>query len=168
MDNFKLLLIDKDQTLIRSRLGAREYIQSPWDQMPIAGIAEKLDRYSADDWIACIISNQGGIDKGHKSLESTFLEFRYCLELFPQIGEAYFCPNFSGSECWRIWGDCKEDHRILYRDGNYRKPAPGMLKLAIANHGADEALYVGDRPEDDGAAAATGLPFIWANDFLRD
>jgi len=169
----KLLLIDKDQTLICSKIGREAYIQSPWDQIPIPGINEKLNRYSADGWKIAIISNQAGIEKGYKSLSDTFLEFRYCLELFPQIEEAYFCPNFSGSECWQVWADCKGDHRMLCEDkdrelNQFRKPNPGMLKLAIANHGADEALYVGDRDVDEQAAAAAGIPFIWANDFLRD
>jgi len=161
-----LLLIDKDQTLICSKMGREAYIQSPGDQILIPGINEKLNQY-AEDWKIAIISNQGGIDKGHKSLESTILEMRFCLELLPQIQEAYFCPNFSGSECWRVRGDCK-DNGILYKDGNYRKPAPGMLKLAIDNHRAGTALYVGDRDVDEKAAAAAGIPFIWTNDFLKD
>lgn len=151
------------------------------------------DRHIADGWKACIISNQGGIAAGHKSLESTIAEMRFCLELFPQISEAYFCPDFEGMDCWRVWGDCSEEHRIKYeneivlipqgghdameiesyRDGpspskNFRKPGPGMLRLAIENHPASEVLYVGDRPEDEQAAAAAGIPFAWASDFLRD
>ncbi|KAM3093202.1 HAD hydrolase-like protein [Phormidesmis sp. 146-12] len=51
---------------------------------------------------------------------------------------------------------------------NFRKPGPGMLKLAIDNHPSDRILYVGDRPEDEGAAAAAGIPFKWAHEFLGE
>ena len=93
---------------------------------------------------------------------------RFALELFPKLAEAYFCPDFEGQACWRVWGDCSEPHRIKYDSsswvtddlgltGGFRKPNPGMLKLAIDIHNASEVLFVGDRPEDEGAADAASL-----------
>lgn len=187
----KLLLIDKDGTLIHPTHG--KFVDVPWHQAPIPGMAQKLDRYRADGWKICIISNQGGVQAGHKSLNDAFLEFRFALELFPQIEEAYFCPDFEGLECWQVWDSCGEEHRIQHRnesvvvpfgvdaisvDGyksivadpacSYRKPAPGMLRLAIDIHAPEQTLYVGDRPEDEAAATAAGIPFIWAHEFTTN
>ncbi|KAM3093201.1 hypothetical protein ACKFKF_29700 [Phormidesmis sp. 146-12] len=74
----KLLLIDKDNTLIFPTHS--KFVDAPWHQAPIPGMAEKLDRYIADGWKICIISNQGGIEAKHKSLAEAFLEFRFCLD----------------------------------------------------------------------------------------
>jgi D-glycero-D-manno-heptose 1,7-bisphosphate phosphatase len=110
---------------------------------------------------------------GHKSLSDTIAEMRFALELFPQIKEAYLCPDFEGRVCWRVWQEdlieYKPDSYTVWElglAGHFRKPAPGMLKLAMHIHGADEALMIGDRPRDQGAASAAGVPFMWAKDFL--
>lgn len=185
----KLLLLDKDGTLISPKSGAK-FVNSPWDQAAIPGVQEAIDAYVSADWKPVIISNQGGVAAGHKTLEEAILEMRFVLELFPAIEEAYFCPDFEGEECWKVWSDCSEQHRIKYQneivlmprgydareidnyvDGispekNFRKPGPGMLRLAIDNHTASESLFVGDRPEDEGAAMAAKIPFKWAKDWL--
>lgn len=175
----KLLLIDKDGTLIETVSGEK-FVNQPWDQKALPGVVAALDRYRTEGWEIVIISNQGGIAAGHKSLESAIAEMQFCLELFPQIKEAYFCPDFQGDECWRVWGDCSEEHRICYTSesfevfalgisGEFRKPNAGMLQLAIDHHLSDddEVLYVGDRAEDEQAATATSVRFAWAKDFFN-
>jgi D-glycero-D-manno-heptose 1,7-bisphosphate phosphatase len=49
-----------------------------------------------------------------------------------------------------------------------RKPAPGMLRRAMARHGAapGETLFVGDLDIDREAAARAGVRFTWAWDFF--
>lgn len=172
-----LLIIDKDQTLVRSRLGGNNFIQRPWDQVPISGIFQKLDRYYQEDWKIVIASNQAGIDCGYKSLEAAFFEMEFCFDLFPMIDEAFFCPDWAGEQCWKIWrNEEMKDNTILYDRnhfdsldlaGFFRKPNPGMLKLAIYLHSPDNCFYVGDRPEDEQAAIAANLKFIWAEDFVN-
>ena len=51
---------------------------------------------------------------------------------------------------------------------NWRKPAPGMLIQAMRDAGVTpaETLMIGDRPEDQQAAAAAGCSFIWAQKFF--
>jgi D-glycero-D-manno-heptose 1,7-bisphosphate phosphatase len=48
---------------------------------------------------------------------------------------------------------------------DWRKPAPGMLLQALEDLGAvpGEVLMIGDRPEDQAAALAAGVPFQWVN-----
>ena len=54
-------------------------------------------------------------------------------------------------------------------DPSWRKPEPGMLLHAIQYFqvGLEETLFVGDRPEDEKAAKAAGVDFMWANDFFK-
>ena len=49
-----------------------------------------------------------------------------------------------------------------------RKPGPGMLIEAMADFDAGpyETLMVGDRPEDEEAAAQAGTDFQWSDNFF--
>lgn len=183
----KLLLLDKDGTLIRSVSGGK-FVNRPTDQAPISGAIDAIERYVAKGWTPIIASNQGGVAAGHKSLGDAIAEMEFALGLFPLIEEAFFCPSptdTGGDHCWRVWGCCDEARRIRYGKGEdiphrivseleeslrdtFRKPNPGMLKLAIALHNANPAacLMVGDRTEDEAAAQAAGVPFQWAHEWL--
>lgn len=50
----------------------------------------------------------------------------------------------------------------------WRKPNPGMLRQAMqdAGTGPERTLFVGDSPDDEGAARAAGVEFAWAADFF--
>jgi len=107
----KILLLDKDGTLVVPASGAK-FTNEPLDQAALPGVHEAIARFVADGYKPVIVSNQGGVEKGHKSLESAILEMQFALELFPAVTEAYFCPNFAGDVCWRVWGNRNEAHRI--------------------------------------------------------
>lgn len=50
----------------------------------------------------------------------------------------------------------------------WRKPNPGMIQQAMVDHGiADprKVLFVGDQPEDEGAAISAGVGFCWVKQF---
>lgn len=50
----------------------------------------------------------------------------------------------------------------------FRKPGGGMLELLMKLYvDVTEVLYVGDRPEDEGAAKSAGVKFIWAHDWRQ-
>ena len=53
---------------------------------------------------------------------------------------------------------------------NYRKPNPGMLldHMAEQNITPEKTIYIGDRPEDEGAAKAAQCHFMWAWEFFGD
>jgi len=164
-----LLLVDKDGTLIQTKSGEK-FVNKPWDQEALPGVKEALKYYKQRDWKIIIISNQGGVSAGHKSLESAIAEMRFCMELLPEIEECYFCPDFEGENCYRIWADdfihyTGDSYSVceLEMKNQFRKPMPGMLKLAAHIECAEKVWYVGDRDEDEQAAAAAGLNFMWAD-----
>jgi HAD superfamily hydrolase (TIGR01662 family) len=51
---------------------------------------------------------------------------------------------------------------------SWRKPNPGMLEQAMKDAGtaAHRTLFVGDSPDDQGAARAAGCAFAWAGSFF--
>jgi histidinol phosphatase-like enzyme len=57
----KLLVVDKDGTLVRPKSG-NTFVQHPEDQELIEGVTEAIQRYVADGWTIAIASNQGGCE----------------------------------------------------------------------------------------------------------
>lgn len=183
----KLLLVDLDNT-IREPLSGAKFISHPKDQRIIAGADKALAHYDKQGWTIVGISNQAGIASGYKSLEDAIKEQEYTLELFPQIRCILFCPDFDGSQCWAVTSHvyrvkpvpCHEESWSRKYIGTFRKPGAGMLKLSIDLYMLKESIqggllnkaiwYVGDRPEDEQAAAAAGINYldaaIWRHRFL--
>lgn len=115
------------------------------------------------------------VDFQYKTLEDAITEMRHCLDLLPQVDCAYFCPAFDGLTCHKVdrapmWlNRIRQPYKACLH--SFRKPEPGMLHLAMVNHTGGsrfaEVLFVGDRDEDQGAAQAAGVEFMWANEFFN-
>ena len=155
----RLILIDKDGTLVGTKSGT--FVQGPADQEPLPGVVERLTEVDAAATLV-VVSNQGGVAAGHKSLEATIAEIRYCLDLFPRIKAALFCPDFEGKSLWIVErGFHREIGEGLFQyQGTFRKPGAGMLQAAQIWEKMPADLMIGDRPEDATAAFAAGVPFL--------
>lgn len=158
----KLLLLDCDGT-IREPLSGKKFIQHPRDQRIIEGVDKAIAHYSSREWTIIGTSNQGGVAAKHKSIEACEEEQFYTLELLPQVHSILFCPDYEGEVCVEV---TREYCRHCYNEGrfeSFRKPGAGMIQLALMEYPASECWYVGDRPEDEQAAAAAGVDFMWAD-----
>ncbi|WP_016948817.1 HAD hydrolase-like protein [Anabaena sp. PCC 7108] len=162
-----LLLVDLDGT-IRKPLSGQQYFLHPEDQEIIVGADVALSTYK-DDSIIVGITNQGGVAAGHKSFQECIQEQQYTLELFPELREIYFCPDFEGRKCFRITRHNVHNHSKTKWSGHYRKPGAGMLQLAMVRHKQipENTCYVGDRSEDETAARRAGIRFQWAANWLE-
>ncbi|MBD0261447.1 MAG: HAD-IIIA family hydrolase [Tolypothrix sp. Co-bin9] len=162
-----LLLVDLDGT-IREPLSGKQYFQHPRDQKIIPGAEVAIATYK-DNWIIVGITNQGGVAAGYKSIQECIKEQQYTLELFPELREIYFCPDFEGKKCFRVTRHNVHNHSKTKWSGYYRKPKPGMLQLAMLRHEhtPENTIYVGDRPEDEAAGRSAGVRFQWATDWIK-
>lgn len=159
----KLLLLDLDGTVRCTNSGAK-FINKPDDQKLIQGVEDAIAQYL--DWTIIGITNQGGVAAGHKSLEDAITEQQHTISLLPKMRKIYFCSDFEGREGYlvKFTGKVTKVENPKYL-GLLRKPNPGMLFLAQESclNAVDEILYVGDRPEDEQAALAANIPFMWAD-----
>jgi len=157
----RIFFFDLDGTLRQTKSGAT-FINDPTDQQPIAGAKEAIAHYS-NNFICIGITNQGGVTGGHKSIESAITEQRITLELFPELSEIFFCPNW-GESCYQLSRGNKALPFSAPNNGggqvSCRKPGHGMLLIASQTFGLDDAWMAGDRPEDEQCAAAAGIKFI--------
>jgi len=156
-----LYIFDKDQTLVS---GLRDRpANTPEEQIPLPGVAEKLSKLRAEGCRLAIASNQGGVAWGYLTVEQA--------QALMDDLDAKLGP-FDAME----WSPFDPRARFKNRSSPYacddttRKPQPGML-LAIMeklNIGPAETVMVGDRESDLQAAEAAGCSFAWAQDFFGD
>jgi D-glycero-D-manno-heptose 1,7-bisphosphate phosphatase len=168
--SMKILFVDIDGTLTET-ISGHTFKQSPTDVKIIEGADKAIAHFAKSGWHIVGVSNQGGIASGHKSLDATFQEFAFTLELFPDLQDIYFCPDFDGKQ---LFFTSKYDVPLEIGfleeqlEGTYRKPNPGMIQYVltgIEDEGktVDECLFVGDREEDETAARAASIPFMLAS-----
>lgn len=136
----RALFLDRDGTLIVD-VG---YPRDPELVEPIPGAIEAL-RELQETWQLVIISNQSGVARGLITEAQMNAVHARVVELFATGGVrftgAYYCPHAVDAGC------------------RCRKPAPGMLLDAAAEHGLDLAssAMVGDRESDLDAGRNAGV-----------
>jgi D-glycero-D-manno-heptose 1,7-bisphosphate phosphatase len=164
----KLLIVDKDNTLIKPKSGAK-FVQSPDDQELLPGVFDRVQEAKDQGAIVIVASNQGGVASRHKTLDATLDEFAYLIKLLPQIDYCLFAhtyENLGYGECIKIDASDSGFQWKLVTNGEwrFRKPNPGMINLAmkLAEVDRENALMIGDREEDRLSAEAANVPFLWA------
>lgn len=151
-----LIILDMDGTLVFNVPGSFNTL--PEHQTLLPGVEEKCATLRSEGHILAVASNQGGVAMGYLKYEEAEALVANAARL---IGAEFyeFCPFHPD-------GIMPE---YVLTDPLCRKPNPGMLLGLMRRTGTppDECLFVGDSPEDFGAATAAGVEFQWAMDFFR-
>jgi len=139
--------LDRDGVLIEEV----HYLKSP-DQIRLArGIAEALVRLQNEGYLRIVVTNQSGVARGYFSEDAVAEVHRRIDELLAEEGAAvdayYYCPH-------HVDGIVKPYDRSC----DCRKPEPGMILNAAADHGIDLAasFLIGDKLSDVQAALRAG------------
>lgn len=117
------------------------------------GAAEAVKQLNAAGYVTVIVTNQSGVARGMFS-EETMHGFNALLvqrlaEAGARIDAVYACPFHAEAV----------DDRYRHPDHPDRKPNPGMLLKAVAEHDLDPArsLMIGDQASDMEAARRAGV-----------
>jgi len=148
-------------------------------------VAEKIATLPSDS-ILTICTNQGGVGLRYWMEKDGFGEpKKYPTEsqvknqyrrIAKQIGAQRVYLSFAyQSKTSGKWGPVPNDSLITPRERDtiwspeWRKPAPGMLLAALADHNCDksDAVFIGDSDEDQEAAANAGIKFVHADEFFE-
>ena len=143
---------------------------------------EMLDELNLDGRQIAIATNQGGVGYRlfRQSRNKTFEVYpteQDVLERMAAIIENIGRPvplniAFSYYVEWaKSWSPIPEGREAEpYWRTDFRKPGGGMLldHMHALNVPPSQTIYVGDRPEDEGAAQAAGCDFAWAWDYFGD
>jgi D-glycero-D-manno-heptose 1,7-bisphosphate phosphatase len=122
----------------------------------IDGIVSLIATANQLGYVVCVVTNQSGIGRGMYTEEDFHLLMeQMTAELLRQgarLDAVYYSPfhPVHGIGEYKQETDC-------------RKPSPGMLLRASAEHGIDLArsIMVGDRCSDMGAGFAAGVPHLF-------
>ncbi|TAM61531.1 HAD family hydrolase [bacterium] len=140
--NERALFLDRDGTIMAD-VG---YPSDPRQVHLLPNAAEGLKVLQERNYALVVVSNQSGIARGRLTLEdaqrvNAELERQLRQRADVRIDAFYLCPHLDRDGC-----DC-------------RKPKPGLIERAIAEHHYDRtgSVAVGDRPRDIAAGRAAEL-----------
>ncbi len=143
----KAVFLDRDGTVVVER----GYITVPDAIELIPGTAAAIARLRSAGWKVYVITNQGCIAKGMITEEELgAIHFRM-MGMLAEGGAVldgiYYCPHHPDGDLPQYAEEC-----------DCRKPRPGMLERAAAEHGLDlgACVMVGDTMRDVEAVHAAG------------
>lgn len=144
------VFLDRDGTLIEDK----GYLGDPAGVRPLDGAAEALAAIRAKGWPVVVVTNQSGVARGLYTPDDFRRVMDRVSELLGPFDAVYACFHIAPPEGrvspWAVACDC-------------RKPKPGMLRRAAAEHGLDlfNSVGAGDSALDVGAFRAAGVrPFL--------
>lgn len=155
----KLIIFDVDGTLTTTKSGAT-FRKSADDWQLLPGRKEKLAALKAEGVRLAMASNQGGVAFGYMQQVDILTELHRTARLVGMsAGGVYVCYTHPKASLTKY----------KMEDDDRRKPGSGMLLEAMQDFEAspDETLMVGDRPEDEQAARAAGVAFLWADQYFQ-
>ncbi len=123
-----------------------EYLCDPEKVEIIPGVAEAIRQIHAHGYSAVVVTNQSGVARGMYGEKNVLAVHQRIQEMLAAEGASidgfYYCCHHK-----KFTGEC-----------GCRKPAPGMLLRAAAEHGIDLAhsVMIGDRLSDIEAGRAAG------------
>lgn len=148
-----VLFLDLDDTVRWGRTTLGRFVNGPDDVTVFPEAITMMARWKARGGRCVAVSNQGGVGLGLVDPAAMIAAMH---ETHRQTGELFdlltWCPHAPAARYW-----C-------------RKPAPGMLYAAMARLASahneisprEDALMVGDRPEDQECANAARVRFMHA------
>nr|WP_314433660.1 HAD family hydrolase [uncultured Brevundimonas sp.] len=149
MSGVPAVFLDRDGVLIEDC----GYPHRPEHLVLIPGAAEAVRRLKALGYLTVIVTNQSGVARGLFTEEQMHDFNALLIARLAQDGgvidAVYAAPYHADAVI----------ERYRHPDHPDRKPNPGMLLRAIAEHGIDPArsLMIGDQPTDVEAARRAGV-----------
>lgn len=127
---------------------------STWERFEfLPGVPNALRALQDAGYLLIVVSNQSGIGRGYyceadvESLNQAVAQ-HLCSTVGVTLSEFYHCPHHP-----------TEAEGEFRRQCDCRKPAPGMIRQAVLDHGIDlkTSLLVGDKDSDIEAGRAAGV-----------
>jgi D-glycero-D-manno-heptose 1,7-bisphosphate phosphatase len=140
----RFVLIDRDGTLNVEK----DYLSDPDQLELIPGAGAALRRLQDRGFGIGIVTNQSGIARGYFDLDrlgQIHDRLKAILATYGVTADGiYICPHGPDDDC------------------TCRKPRPGMIEAAVAEHGFDPAcaFVIGDKEADVGMGQAVGATTI--------
>lgn len=160
----RLVIFDDIQTLVKPATG--QFINRA-DQIQVIEAAQR-NFPDAHNTRAVVLSNQGGVELGHMTLEEAARCLKVIADNFP-IDFCLFCPQYRNPQgLWYVDRSRARQLKEPALSNDFRKPSISMVKEALILYPAnnfDEIVVVGDGDEDKQLAINGGFKFTPASLF---
>ena len=149
MTRLRAVFLDRDNTLIADP----GYIRRPDQVQLLPGVAEAVRRFRAAGYRVVVVTNQSGVARGYLTedqLGAVHDRLRTLLRAEgAELDAIYYCPYLDGPDATVA---------TYRRKSPLRKPEPGMLLEAAADHHLDLARswMIGDSERDMEAGRRAG------------
>lgn len=143
----KAVFLDRDGVLIEDT----GFVGSPEEVRLLQGASTALIELHRRGYLVIVVSNQSGVARGifpKSAVEAVNEEMRRQLQAAgTDIDAIYFCPHHPQGKVAEYRREC-----------DCRKPRPGLIVKALAEHGVDPALsyMIGDAVRDVEAGETAG------------
>jgi len=133
------VFLDRDGTLIEER----SYPTAADDIVPVPGAGRALADLATAGYLRIVLTNQSAVARGLIDEERLAELHRVLEERLTVAGGAfdalYYCPHHPDGMAAAYAHRCR-----------CRKPGPGLLELALAEHDVDlsRSVFIGDSPRD--------------------
>ncbi|NQW29537.1 MAG: HAD-IIIA family hydrolase [Ignavibacteria bacterium] len=151
----RALFLDRDGVINRRIVAG--YVTSPDDFVLIPEILPILSIGHERDYKLIVITNQQGVGKGLMSETDLTLIHQFMQELVHEklgfyFDDIYYCADLESNNSSR------------------RKPAPGMIFEAVAEHdiNINLSVFIGDSLSDGQTGSAAGIRTILIGDFEKE
>ena len=138
------VFLDRDGTLIEGE----GYLGDPGGVRPIPGVRDALRTLADRGWLRVVVTNQSGVARGYFTPDDYAAVTRAVDAEVGPLDAYYACFHLADGVVapWNVACAC-------------RKPLPGMIEQAAAEHGVDlsRSVLVGDDLRDLEAARAAGV-----------
>lgn len=147
----KAVLLDRDGVLIENR----HYVFRPRDAYILPGAIAALRGFKQRGAKLIVVTNQSGIARGYYAPADVIALHDWLNTQLAPLGAGldalYFCPHHPSA-----------GHGPFTRACDCRKPAPGLILRALAEHGLApvDCVMIGDSESDTVAAATAGVRAI--------
>lgn len=158
----RVLYVDLDGTIRKGLAELGRFVNGPEDVELFDGVKERLRRYKQSGYRIIAVSNQGGIATGQVAALHVLAAMKRTHELtgnaFDKITWCQHHPQAADPEYRVCW--CRKP-----RIGGLVEAAIDLARATGEYYPPHLALFVGDRPEDQGCAENAGIPFMWATEW---
>jgi D-glycero-D-manno-heptose 1,7-bisphosphate phosphatase len=151
----RALFLDRDGTITRDNGYTYRVEHLAW----LPGARETIAAANRVGAVVVVVTNQSGIGRGYFT-EADMHAFHFAMQrelaaVAARIDAFYFCPFIEAAA----------DERYRAVDHPDRKPNPGMLLRAMADHRIEPSasLMIGDLPSDIEAGRRAGVPSFQTN-----
>jgi D-glycero-D-manno-heptose 1,7-bisphosphate phosphatase len=133
------VFLDRDGTLIEER----HYPVRREDIVLLPGVGRALGRLGRAGWLRIVLTNQSAVARGLLTEEELSVLHEDLAAKLALAGGAidalYYCPHLPDGRAMGYAHAC-----------HCRKPSPGLLELALADHAIDlgRSAFIGDAPRD--------------------